>query len=131
MTLVDASFLIDYTDSEADHHEAAVEYLDRHDGPFFTSPVALYELYEGIAWVHGPEAIDDAREDLWWVEPVDFSASIAARAARLTRSLKRNGDEINGADTLIAATALAIDQPVLANDRHFERIDELDVLSHV
>lgn len=131
MTLIDASFLIDYTDSEADHHEAALEYLDGHDGPFFTSPIALYELYEGIVWVHGPEAIDGVEEDLWWVESVDFSASIAARAARLTRSLKRNGDEINSADTLIAATALAIDQPVLANDRHFKRIEELEVRSYV
>ncbi|MFC6904432.1 PIN domain-containing protein [Halalkalicoccus tibetensis] len=131
MTLIDASFLIDYTDPEADHHEAALNYLSERDGPYFTSPVALYELYEGVAWVHGPEAIDDVEEDLWWVEPVEFSASIAVRAARLTCSLKRSGDEINGADALIAATALAIDQPVLANDRHFDRIDGLDVLSYV
>ncbi|MEM4781369.1 MAG: PIN domain-containing protein [Halalkalicoccus sp.] len=89
------------------------------------------QLYEGIASVHGPEAIEDANEDLWWVEPVEFSASIAARAARLTRSLERNGDEIDSADALIAATALAIDRSILANDRHFERIDELDVLSYV
>lgn len=131
MTLVDASFLIDYTDPEADHHGAAVEYLDEHDGPFFTSPVAFYELYEGIAWVHGPEAIDRVDEGLWWVEPVDFSARIAAGAARLTRSLKRNGDEIDSGDALIGATALAIDQPVLANDRYFDRIDGLEVLSYV
>jgi predicted nucleic acid-binding protein len=131
VTLVDASFLIDYTDPEATHHDAAVEYLDGHDGPFFTSPVALYELYEGVAWVHGPEAIDNVDEDLWWAEPVDLSAPIAARAARIVDSLKRNGDEINGADALIGATALVIGQPVLANDRYFDRIDELQVRSYV
>jgi predicted nucleic acid-binding protein len=62
---------------------------------------------------------------------VDLSAAIAARAARITCSPKRNGDEINGADALIGATALSIGQPVLANDRRFDRIDELEVRSYV
>lgn len=130
MTLADASFLIDYVDPQATHHAAAVEYIDGNDGPFFTSPIALYELYEGVVWTEGTDAIAAVNDDIWWAEPVDFSAEIAARAARLITALKREGKEINAADALIGATALEIGQPILARDRHFGRIDGLEVLSY-
>lgn len=128
MNCLDARFLIDYTNEARERHDDAVAFYDSEGGPMaLASTLALYEVYRGVCYYRSPTDLQHVRRRLSWVHPVAFTDDIAGIAAEIHADLKRRGEMINGADVLIAATAMAHDVPVVTSDDDFERIDGLEV----
>lgn len=131
MNCLDARFLIDYTNEARADHADAVAFYEREGGPIaLTSTAALYEVYRGVCYYRSPEALPELKRALSWVYPVDFSEQVATVAAELHAELKRRGKMINGADVLVAATALVHDVPVVTADSDFERVPDLQVRTY-
>lgn len=100
--------------------------------PLRISSVSLFELH------HSLERVDNPLERRRRVEAVlaskpTYSAdsTVMKKAGRIDGRLTSEGRAIGMGDTIIAATALVHEEPVLTeNVRHFERIDELEVESY-
>lgn len=128
MNCLDARFLVDYTNEARDRHDDAVEFYDSEGGPIaIASTIALHEVYRGVCYYRSHDDLAAVRRRLSWVYPVAFSDEIARIAAGIHADLKRRGEMINGADVLIAATAMAHDVPVVTADDDFERVEGLEV----
>jgi predicted nucleic acid-binding protein len=128
---LDARFLIDYTNEARERHDDAVAFYESDGGPIaLTSTLALYEVYRGVCYYRSPAELPEVRRRLSWVHPVAFTDHVAGVAAEIRAELERRGEMVNGADVLIAATAMAHDVPVVTVDDDFERVDGLDVRSN-
>ncbi|MCH7659879.1 MAG: type II toxin-antitoxin system VapC family toxin [Euryarchaeota archaeon] len=100
--------------------------------PLRISSVSLFELH------HSLERVDNPLERRRRVEAVLASkptyspdSTVMKKAGRIDGRLTSEGRAIGMGDTIIAATALVHEEPVLTeNVRHFERIDELEVESY-
>lgn len=124
----DTSFIIDVLDDDADAL-AKLELLERENRPEKLSAVTSLELYEGVRRSNKPA---DEKEAVLGV--LDSKHVIAAdhdimkAAGDLSGTLVENGEQIDREDCIIAATALAENEPVLTrNPSHFERVSNLDV----
>jgi predicted nucleic acid-binding protein len=106
-------FLIDSTNDAR-----AVAFYEREGGPIaLTSTVMLCEVYSRGYYYR----LSDAKRALSWVFPIDVTDEVAAVVA----ALKRRSKVLNGADVLIATTALFHDVPVVTVDSDFERMPDL------
>ena len=100
--------------------------------PLRISSISLFELH------HSLERVDNPLERRRRIEAVlaskpTYSAdsTVMKKAGRIDGRLTSEGRAIGMGDTIIAATALVHEEPVLTeNVRHFERIDELEVESY-
>jgi tRNA(fMet)-specific endonuclease VapC len=103
--------------------------LERRHVSLTVSSMTLFELY------HSVERVSDASERRRRIEAVlDSRPTYAAddavmkKAGRLDGRLTGEGREIGIGDSVVAATALVHEEPVLTeNVEHFERIDGLEV----
>lgn len=128
MNCLDARFLIDYTNEARERHDDAVAFYESEGGPMaLASTLAPYEVYRGVCYYRSPADLADVRRRLSWVHPAAFTDHVAGIVAEIHADLKRRGEMVDGADVLIAATAMAHDVPVVTSDDGFERIDGLDV----
>lgn len=124
VVLIDTSILIDYY-RKSDKENSAWISLVRQGYTFVISAVSKYEIYCGatpsqtIFWDAIMSAVEIASLD---------EASIDI-AVRVNAGLKRKRKQIDKADLFIASTAIAHNLPVATlNRKHFERIDELDLV---
>jgi predicted nucleic acid-binding protein len=128
--ILDTSFLIDVLrgdESAAD----VVERLDR-SGPLCVSAVTVMELWEGIH-LSNSEACEreSVQQMLEGLTEVPFDRPSAMMAGELNATFVESGRQIESADVMIAATALVKDEPVVTgNISHFERFDDLEVVSY-
>ena len=96
------------------------------------SSVSLFELYHSVERVRNPaerrrriEAVLDSRPTY----PAD--GAVMRKAGRIDGRLTSEGRAIGMGDTVIGATALVHEEPVLTeNVEHFERIDGLEIESY-
>ncbi|WP_424004846.1 PIN domain-containing protein (plasmid) [Haloarcula salina] len=95
--------------------------------PLFAPTVALHEVFVGAARLRGRDGVEDARNDLDWVEPLELSASGAAEAALIKAELRESGDKIGAMDTLIAGMVRDTGGTLITRDGHFDRVQGLDV----
>ena len=128
--ILDTTFLVDLLRGESELKEAA-RHVDDH-GIAAVSTITVMELGAGI---HRADASETERERvetlLSDIREVPFDRDAAFRAGELNVQLARSGTPIDVADVTIAATALVHDQPVVTrNVDHFERIDDLAVLTY-
>lgn len=116
--------------------ERAIEEVARiesNHGSLHISTVTEFELY------HSLKRVTNTEERLAQINAVldskpTYSADSAVmqKAGRLDGKLAANGEAIGMGDTIIAATALIHEEPVLTeNVSHFERIDGLTVESYL
>jgi predicted nucleic acid-binding protein len=85
------------------------------------STVMLCEVYPGGYYYRLSEALSEAKRALSWVFPIDFTDEVAAVVA----ALERRSKVLNGADVLIATTALVHNVPFVTVDSDFERMPNL------
>ncbi|MFC6718007.1 PIN domain-containing protein [Natrialbaceae archaeon GCM10025810] len=128
--ILDTSFLVDVLRGD-DSVKAAVRTVDER-GPVQVSSVTMMELWEGIHYADSSEreraVVRNALRDL---REVPFDRDCAMAAGEIAAPLQQRGSPIETADVMIAATALAHDVPVVTNNvDHFERIDELEILTY-
>lgn len=123
MKLVDTSFLIDFAKGDED----ATDYLEEHDREEFgASAIALSEIYRGL-FITQDMSQQEAISHYAWLEAVPFDNRVATEAADIYVQLREDGTMIKRSDIYIAATARTIDVPLVANDQHFDAVDDLDV----
>lgn len=126
--ILDSSALIDFLDSEADHHDDARQYIkDRPIQPWFSPTLVLFEVYQYQAREHGRDGVVDLAERLEWLEPLEFTEQAAREAAVIDAELMAVGNPINMMDVLIAGIARDAEMPLLARDGDFDKITDLDV----
>ena len=128
--ILDSTFLVDVLrgDETITH---LIEEIDTSGTPFVSS-ITVMELTEGI---HLSTASDRERtaveELLSEIHELPFDHDCAVRAGRINAELVASGEPIDETDTMIAATALVHEQPVVtSNVDHFGRIEELSVIEH-
>jgi len=95
------------------------------------SVVSLAELYEGVVYSRNPRDSEDALRDfLGGVELLGIDENTARIFGRERGRLRAKGQAIGDFDLLIGATALRLSLTVLTNNRrHFEAIDQLQIIS--
>lgn len=124
---LDSSFLADLGRGES----AAISfYEDNQYASYSTSTIVAYELFGGLVEAGGEDRLEDLRQDLDWVDFVDFTLEDAHESARLDAELLADGDRIPVADVLIAAAARNRGETLVAADEHFERVDGLECVNY-
>lgn len=125
MICFDSSFLVDrFRDQE--YAETFLERIDA-DVPVLVPTVVLHELYTGALHSGRSEGITEIRRELAGTQFVDFDDAAAAEAAEIRATLQDRGDLINHLDMLIAGVARNAGATVIAVDRDYDRIPDLDV----
>ncbi|MFP8953529.1 type II toxin-antitoxin system VapC family toxin [Natrialbaceae archaeon A-arb3/5] len=126
--IVDTDVLIDLMQSD-DRAIETVSELEKQRVPLRVSSMSQFELFHSI------ERVDRSGERRRRIERVletrpiyPADAAVMKKAGRIDGRLTANGRAIGIGDTIVAATALVHEEPVLTrNVDHFERIDGLDI----
>lgn len=128
--ILDSTFLIDVLRGEGTVEELLGE-VDVSE-PLFVASVTVMELYEGIYLAKSTERERAVVEEMLdGINEIGFDRTCAKRAGQINAELVTAGHPIDETDVMIAATALDYDLPVVTrNVDHFERIEELDVISY-
>ncbi len=103
-----------------------------NDLPFETSicitGLTVYELYKGVFFIGDPRREQEVEEFIEQAEVFQLDADIEKKAGEIYADLRKNGELINDADILIAATALANDSVLVTNNTdHFKRVKNLKI----
>lgn len=128
--ILDTTFLIDVLNSD-DAVAALAADIDASGTAMVSAPSAM-ELWEGI---HRADATEREREAvgelLEGLREVPFDRECAMKAGKINADLLADGRRIDAEDVVIGATALVHDVSVVTrNGAHFERIDDLEVVSY-
>lgn len=126
--IVDTDVLIDVMQDNSRAKRKINDLEDQHV-PLRISAVSQFELY------HSVERVDDASkrrrriENVLETRPVyPADGAVMKKAGRIDGQLTSEGRAIGIGDTIIGATALIHEEPVLTrNVDHFERINGLDI----
>ena len=111
---LDTDFLIDYL---ADRPEAAALAAVLR-GPVLVSSLSVYELLSQASGRRTAQVEALARD--YAIVPVGYAVS--SMAAEIQRELGATGELIPHFDSLIAATAILADAPLVTSDPHYDRV---------
>ena len=97
----------------------------------FTSSITVAELSVGAHLSKQTSAIEKTLDILNIVEVVSIDQDVAIEGGKIYSDLVKNGKTIELNDCLIAATSLSmgISKIVTRNISHFERIEQVEVLT--
>lgn len=125
VVLLDTSVLIEYY-RKKDKSKAILFNLSKTYPEFVISAVTYFEIYTGAS----PDQLEFWNSFFSQISVLPFSAEVSAEAVKIDAALKKKRKQIAIADLFIAATALFHNLPVATlNQKHFERIDNLEVLA--
>lgn len=127
--ILDTSYLIALRKGDDDAVAIARE-IEAANLPARVPTMVVWELYFGIG--AGSDVIDDQRdyETLLASKPtVDLTDSIARRAGILMGTHGRSDTkaDLDPGDSIVAATGLALDEPVVGRDGDFGDVEGLRV----
>jgi tRNA(fMet)-specific endonuclease VapC len=127
MNVLETSFLVDYLREQP----YTIEYLETNPHVEYTVPtIALYELYAGARRSDTTtETISTVAEALKWAERVEFDEKSAREAADIRSELLNRGEPIPAPDTLIAGVARSLDAELVATEKHFSEISQLNTVN--
>jgi tRNA(fMet)-specific endonuclease VapC len=97
----------------------------------FTSAITVAELSVGAHLSQRSDALEKTLELLSIVEIIDIDKDVAVEGGKIYSKLAKIGKSIELNDCLISATSLSqgINKIVTRNVNHFERIEEIEVLT--
>ncbi len=126
--LIDSDWMIDHLNSIGSVVEKMAEFRAAGLG---VSIVSVSELYEGVIYSRDSEKSQQAFSELLsGMTILGIDEGVARIFGRERGKLRRSGQLIGDFDLLIAATALYYHIPLCTNNRrHFERIEELTLIS--
>jgi len=120
MPLIDTTVWIDFFADRPESHVDALRQLIINDKNLCVCGLILTEVLQGI------RSDNDYRKTRDYFEPLIFlpmRQTTFVHAAELYRSLRKKGITIRKTvDCMIASVAIEYDQPLLHNDRDFDRI---------
>jgi tRNA(fMet)-specific endonuclease VapC len=124
VVLLDTSILIEYY-RKKDKTKSTLFSLTKTHPIFAVSAVSHFEIYTGTP----ADQLDFWNNFFADVTILPFNAEISIEAANIDAALKKKRKQIAIPDLFIAATAIFHNVPLATlNKKHFERIDELEVL---
>lgn len=114
-------------DERTIEHVATAE----ENGTVNISAVTEFELYHSLERVrNSDERLTQIKAVLESKQTYSADGAVMRKAGRIDGKLAANGEAIGMGDTIIAATALIHEEPVLTeNISHFNRVDGLTVKS--
>lgn len=133
--ILDTQYLGALVDGDPAAREKAEE-LDEQVVPTRVPTAVVWEAYTGVGNVvpaEEGEKLRDLYERLLASRLiVDLSPEVARRAGELNGE-HLNSDvlnELDGADSVVAAHGLLLDEPVVSNDSDFQSVEGLEVVSY-
>ncbi len=127
MFCLETTFLVDLLKGE----KRAIEtYRKIQDSKLFTTSISAWELIRGPKLAGKRKEFEIALEMLENIDILPFSFSSAKIAAEVESYLKEKGLEINLVDVLIASIAIEHSLKLVTRDKHFSRIEGLEVVSY-
>jgi tRNA(fMet)-specific endonuclease VapC len=122
--VIDTGIFIEYL-RKSDKSKTILASLP-NDAFLFVSAVTVYELTMGAT---DSQKQRDVETLLSGVSILPFPAEVSLKAAEIYHSLRRQNLLIEFRDIFIGATALSFQLPVKTlNQKHFQRIDSLEVI---
>lgn len=121
--LLDTAFLIDLMRGDGGAVDRARQ-LEADLVQQRLSAMTLFELFYGVARSDQPEAERQTVESVISTKPIyPADDAVMRKAGRLAGDLASDGRAVGDGDAVIAATAIAVDEPVLTrNVTEFERL---------
>lgn len=127
MNCLDSSFIVDFLDSETDHHEEAVAWMREHADETLAVPaICAFEVLRGTARA-GDDRFDRATGFLRTLTVLELDLVTAIAAGNLDGRLHASGTPLGARDTLVATPALEHGYALVTRDRDFESVPGLDV----
>lgn len=119
--------MVDFLDSEAEHHEDAAAWMEAHGDEALAVPaICAFEVLRGTARA-GDERFDRAAAFLRTLTVLDLDLEAAIAAGNLDGTLHADGDPLGARDALVASPALEHGYALVTRDRDFEAVDELEL----
>lgn len=118
--ILDTNFLIDFLNNRESAVEKLRELRERKE-PLMIPPGVLYELYVGA------ESEEEIRRIENNLNRTELTPPVEKEAARIRKKLTKEGEPISSVDYLIAGTARHLNEKILTNDQHFNRIEEIQI----
>ncbi|MFB6303948.1 MAG: PIN domain-containing protein [Haloferacaceae archaeon] len=125
----------EYLDALADGHEGAIATataLDARGVPTRVPAAVVWELYARVGGAANPDASrrrGNYEQLLAGRETIGLTPDVARRAGELRGEHARSDRlaDLDGADSLVAAHGLSLDEPVVSNDVDFRDVAGLRV----
>lgn len=129
--IVDTDVLIDVMQDD-EQAKRRVENLESKRVPLRLSSMSLFELYHSIERVGNSDERRRRIEAVLESKPTyPADDAVMKKAGRIDGRLVSEGRAVGIGDTVIAATALVHEEPVLTrNVEHFERIGGVEIESY-
>ncbi|MDY6774120.1 MAG: PIN domain-containing protein [Candidatus Nanohaloarchaea archaeon] len=128
--ILDTSFIIDLMEADRDAVKK-LRWLEAEEIPVKLVAVTAFELFYGAERYVEPQEEKRQIEEAIGQIPVQklpLSWNAGGRGGELKAGLEQDGESTGTVDTLISATALEEEEPVLtANPSHFDRVSGLEV----
>ena len=108
--------------------EVADDFIKRQDDDICISVITYAELLYGVKNSGSNKIETEVKRFLSLVRVLDWSEAAARHYADIKHFLKKNGSPIGNMDMLIAATAIAINVPLVTNNKkHFRLVPNLTI----
>lgn len=130
--ILDTSYLGDLVERDPDA-VAVSEKLDSSGGPQRLPAAVVWELFYGLGKMGDATGLRRRYSALvGGTVPLDLDDSVARRAGTLRgKHAASDGlSDLDGADSVVAAHRLALDEPVVTNDSDFQAVDGLEVVTY-
>jgi predicted nucleic acid-binding protein len=118
--ILDTNFLIDILKDKENALKKLDELRERKE-PLIVPPGVLYELYTGL---ESEEEVKRIKNEL---NRAELTPPVEKEAARIRKSLVKEGEPISSVDYLIGGTARRLNEKILTNDKHMERVPEVEI----
>lgn len=129
MVCLDSDIIIDFL-KEKEYAIKKIKDLQEKELKLSTTTINTFELFRGVIKSKSSEAIDPLIKFLSNISIYNFNLESSKKAAEIFENLIANGEIIDLADIMIAATVILNNEPLLTkNIKHFKRIPELKIES--
>lgn len=116
--ILDTNFLIGVLNGKEDALQKLHEMKNNRE-PILIPPGVLFELYSGA---ESDEEVKRIENEL---NRAEVTPMVEKEAAQTRKKLMSNGEPISSVDYLIAGSARHLNEKILTNDSHFERVPEV------
>ena len=133
--ILDTQFLGALVDGDTDARRKATE-IDELRVPARVPTAVVWEAYTGVGNVASDRTADQLRglyERLLATRPIiDLTLKVSRHAGELNGKHRQSDSlsELDGADSIVAAHGLRRDEPVVSNDRDFQDVEGLSVVTY-
>jgi tRNA(fMet)-specific endonuclease VapC len=129
MYLFDTSFVIDLLR----HEKRALEFAKKADeiaGVKAISVVTYHEVMRGLQFLGDEVKASRGEKALNKFDILPYTIEIAKKASKIDAQLMKSGLTISFLDVVIASTAIFYGLKVVTRDKHFGRIEGLEVVGY-